>query len=277
MKKGKHKGSIGVFDSGFGGLSILKDIVKKLPEYDYVYLGDTARTPYGTRSMEVVYKFTKQAIDFLFANGCKLIVIVCNTASADALPKIQREYFSSRYAGNKRVLGVIVPALEEAILTTKNKRVGLIATEGTVNSGTFKRELAKRVSRVKLFSQPAPLLVPLVEAGEHTSKAVKLILTQYLKPLLAKKIDTLILGCTHYGILETEIKKITGKKIYILSEGKVVARKLADYLSRHPEIDSRLSKKSKRTFYTTDLTEKFQKLGTRFFGQPISPLRAKLD
>ncbi len=277
MKRNFTKGAIGVFDSGFGGLSILKDIVKKLPEYDYVYLGDTARTPYGTRSMGVVYEFTKQAVDFLFANGCELIIIACNTASADALRQIQQEYLPARYPGRRRVLGVIVPALEEAMRQTKNNHVGLIATEGTVNSGTFKRELIMRNPHIRLFSEAAPLLVPLVEAGEHTSKAMKLILAQYLKPLLVKNIDTLILGCTHYGILKTEIKKIVGKKTHILSEGRVVAQKLAEYLSRHPEIDSRLSKKSKRIFYTTDLTKRFKDLGGKFFGQRISPFKARLD
>ncbi|MBI3573515.1 glutamate racemase [Candidatus Kaiserbacteria bacterium] len=277
MKRKVRRGSIGIFDSGFGGLTILKEIVKELPEYDYIYFGDTARTPYGNRPMKSVYEFTKQAVDFLFAEGCELIVLACNTASATALRKIQQEYLPARYPKRKRVLGVIVPALEESIIKTKNNRVGLIATRGTVNSGTFKRELKMRDPKIRLFSQSAPLLVPLVESGKYASKAAKRILARYLKPLFAKKIDTLILGCTHYGILEPEIRKLAGKNVHILSEGKIVARKLVEYLARHLEIDSTLSKRSKRVFYTTDRTERFQKLGSVFFGQRISALKTKLN
>ena len=267
---------IGVFDSGFGGLAILKDIVKKLPQYRYVYLGDNARTPYGTRSSEVVYEFTKQAVDFLFAHNCRLIVLACNTASADALRKIQQEYLPEKYSG-KRVLGVIVPAIEEAIGRTKNRRIGVIGTEGTVSSKTFIRELQQRDSKVKVFQQAAPLLVSLVEAGEQNSKACELLLQQYLQPLLKKDIDTLILGCTHYGHLEKQIKKIVGDAVDIISEGPIVARKFKEYLLRHPEIESKLSRKKEITFYTTDMSERFKRLGALFFGRRIVPRRIELS
>lgn len=277
MKNKKVNKAIGVFDSGFGGLATLKEIVKRLPEYNYVYLGDTARVPYGNRSMEVVYQFTKQAVDFLFANDCQLILIACNTASADALRKIQRNYLPVKYKMGERVIGVIVPAVEEAVLKTRNHRVGLIATEGTVHSKTFEHELLKLNPKIKLFSKACPLLVPLVESGEHTSKAGHLILKNYLTPLVEKNIDTLILGCTHYGILEPTIRKIVGKHITIISDAAVVPQKLGEYLHRHPEINSLLTKNSKLTFYSTDFTDRFQKLGTQFFGQTIFPIKVTLD
>ncbi len=208
----KRKFSIGIFDSGFGGIQILKHIVKELPEYDYIYLGDTARVPYGNRSQEIIYEFSIQAVDFLFEKGCQLIIFACNTASSKALRKIQREYLPKKYPGRK-VLGVIVPASEAAVLKTKNKRIGVIGTQATVNSKAFKRELNKLDPKIKVFQKACPLLVSMVEAGEHSSKKTKVILGKYLKPLIDKKIDTLILGCTHYGIMEREIKKITDNGI----------------------------------------------------------------
>lgn len=269
-------GPIGIFDSGFGGLEVLKHIVKKLPQYDFVYLGDTARTPYGSRSQEVIFNFTLQAVDFLFKKNCPLVILACNTASSEALRKIQQSYLKKNYP-KRRVLGVIIPAVERAIELTKNNRVGVIATEGTVNSLAFAKELKKRNAKIKVFQKSCPLLVPIVEAGEHNSEIAKLALQKYLKPLLAKKIDSLILGCTHYGILEKQIKKITGQNIAVISEGKVVAQKLADYLNRHPEIETRLTKNGQQKFLTTDLTNKFQTLGTQFFGKPIKPERVDLS
>ena len=274
--KTKRAKAIGVFDSGFGGLAILKEIVKALPKNHYVYLGDNARSPYGARSMETVYRFSTQAVDFLFAHDCELIIFACNTASADALRKIQQEYLPKKYPG-KHTLGVIVPALEEAVERTKNNRIGVLATEGSVASGAFPRELHKMNSEIKTFQQAAPLLVPLIEAGEHRSKAAQLILQSYLVPLLRKNIDTLILGCTHYGHLEHKIKRMVGKRVEVISEGSVVARKLADYLKRHPEIESRLSHRPKVDFYSTDLSERFQKLGALFFGKPIRVQKIELE
>lgn len=275
MAQVKRNASIGVFDSGFGGLAILKEIQKMLPQYRYVYLGDTARTPYGTRSKEVVYQFTLQAIDFLFKHNCEIIIIACNTASAEALRRIQQEYLPKKYP-NRRVLGVLIPAAEEAVLRTKNRRIGVLATEGTVQSGAFPREIRKIGVGVSIFQQAAPLLVPLVEEGEHRSKAAELIVRKYLRPLQDKGIDTLILGCTHYGHLEGLVKKIVGKNIKIISEGRVVAGKLKDYLKRHPEIESRLTKKRQIVFYSTDLTDRFKRLGKVFFGKPVQPAPAEL-
>ncbi len=271
MRK-KRKGSIGLFDSGFGGLAILKEVQKVLPQYQYVYLGDTARTPYGSRSQETVYRYTRQAIDFLFAQDCTLIIVACNTASAEALRKIQQEYVPAHYP-KRRVLGVLIPASEEAVVKTKNNRIGVLATESTVSSGAFSRELLKLNPKVKVVQQAAPLIVPFVEEGTHTSKAAELVIVEYLRPLLSKKIDTLILGCTHYGHVERLIKKIVGKNVLVISEGTVVARKLKTYLERHPEIESTLMRSGKVIFYSTDLTDRFKHLGHRFFSKSIEPLR----
>ncbi|KKP89366.1 MAG: Glutamate racemase [Parcubacteria group bacterium GW2011_GWA2_36_10] len=275
MLKNKRQKAIGVFDSGFGGLNIMQSLVKVLPKYDFVYLGDTARIPYGTRSPEVVYEFTKQAVDFLFAKKCELIIFACNTASSDALRHIQREYLP-KYYPSKKVLGVIIPTVEVANSKTKNKKIGVIATEGTVLSGAFSREILKINPQVKVWQNACPLLVSVIEAGEQDSVIMEILLKKYLKPLIAKKIDTLILGCTHYGILKNKIKKIIGNKIHIISEAEIVASKLKDYLKRHSEIESKLSKKSVNTFYSTDLTDKFQLLGTKFFGKKITVQKAKL-
>lgn len=269
------KKPIGVFDSGFGGIGILRGIVKKMPEYDYIYLGDTARTPYGTRSQETIYEFTKQAVDFLFAHDCELIIFACNTVSAEALRKIQQEYLPAQYPG-KNVLGVLKPASEVAVEITKNNRIGVIATEATVRSRAFEVQLKKEKKGVKVFQKATQLLVPIVEALEKHTKATEMILKQYLKPLLAKKIDTLILGCTHYGFLENMIRKIVGKKIAIISEEKIIPGKLQNYLKRHTEMDAELSRGGTVTFYSTDLTDKFRILGSKFFGKKIAVKRASL-
>ena len=271
----KSAGKIGVFDSGFGGIDILREIVKKLPQYEYLYLGDTARTPYGTRTKPTIYRFTEEAVGFLFKQGCELVIIACNTASSDALRQLQRTYVPKHYP-TRRVLGVLIPAAEEAIRQTKNDRIGVIATEGTVNSGAFVREIHKLNPRVKVFQQASPLLVPLVEAGEHNSPVTTIMLTQYLKPLLNKKIDTLILGCTHYGILSRQIKKIVGENVKIVSEAEIIPRDLKLYLNRHPELSSRLSTNSHITFNTTDTTDKFTKLGSQFFKRKIKAKKITL-
>lgn len=272
----KRTKSIGVFDSGFGGLTILRGLVRALPEYSYIYLGDTARTPYGSRSQDVIYEFTKQAVDFLFEKNCDLIILACNTASSEALRRIQQEYLPKNYPG-KNVLGVIIPAAEIAAHKTQNKRVGVIATEQTVNSKAFIRELHKLDPTIQVFQNACPLLVPLIETGEHESTITDLTLKKYLAPLEKKKIDTLILGCTHYGILERKIKKIAGKNITLISETAVIGKKLRDYLKRHPAREQVLRKNQGRTFYTTDLTEKFQRLGSQFFGKKIHPKKAALE
>jgi len=265
VNKGGH---IGVFDSGFGGLTILRGIVKELPEYSYIYLGDNARAPYGNRSKELIYEFTKQAVDFLFTKGCELIILACNTASSEALRKIQQEYLPTKYP-NKNVLGVLIPAAEYALNVTRNNKVGVIATEGTVNSGTFVRELKKLSPKIKVVQQACPLLVPIVESGAVDSKATKLVLEEYLEPLKEQKIDTLILGCTHYGLLEKQIRGVLGSNVEVISEETCVPPKLRDYLARHKEIVEKLKSSGSVKFYSTDPTDKFITLGSEFYGEKI--------
>ncbi len=267
--------SIGVFDSGFGGLAILKEIVKVLPEYNYVYLGDTARTPYGSRSQEVIYRFTLQAVKFLFQKNCYLVILACNTSSSEALRKIQQQYLP-KYYPQRRVLGVLVPTAESAVVESKNKHIGIIATESTVNSGAFVRELKKLDPEVKVFQKAAPLLVPIIETGQQNSEIIKLVLDDYLQPFVKENIDTLILGCTHYDLVKEEVQKVLGGEVKIISEGKIVAEKLRDYLIRHPEIENKLGKNSIRKFFTTDLTSRFKILGKEFFGEPIQPEKIEL-
>lgn len=273
IKKAK---AIGIFDTGFGGLTIMREIVKQLPEYKYIYLGDTARVPYGTRSDDLIYNFTKQAIDFFFKRECDLVVLACNTVSGNALGKIQREYLPKVYP-DKKVLGVIVPTAESAALKTKNKKIGVIATSRTVLSGAFEKELLKIDPKIQVFQNASPLLSLIIEQGEHNSKAVDIFIKKYLKPLINEKIDTLILGCTHYGILESKIKKIAGKKIVVISEAGIVAKKLKNYLQRHPEIETKLNRNGERIFYSTDITEGFNILGSKFFGQKIKVRKAQLE
>lgn len=269
------KGKIGIFDSGFGGLSILKEVVKKLPQYDFVYLGDSARAPYGGRSQKTIYEFTKKGVDFLFNKGAVLIILACNTASSEALRKIQSDLKKEGKKG-KNVLGVVIPAAEEAAEKTKTGFVGVLATQATVRSKAFERELQKINSKITVRQVPAPLLVPLIEAGEEKSQSANLLTEKYVKSVLAPKIDTLILGCTHYGIIENKIKKIA-KGITLISEGKVVADKLKKYLSKHTEYESHLSKKKKIEFYTTDEEKSFDIHGSRFFGKEIVSKKAHLD
>ncbi len=271
MVKKKRNKHIGIFDSGFGGLHVLRSIVTSLPQYDYIYLGDTARAPYGDRTQKTIYAYTKQAVDFLFRHECGIVVIACNTASSEALRKIQDEYGTK-----KKVLGVLIPAAEEAVRRTKNRRVGVIATASTIASDKFVRELEKLDSDVHVFQKACPLLVPLVEAGEHNSRATETILKKYLNPLLRKKIDTLILGCTHYGILEKKIRKVIGPNITIVSEARVVPKKLKIYLKKHTEIEAMLGKRSSILFYSTDRTDNFKVLGSKLFGRPIRVEKAVL-
>lgn len=257
---------IGIFDSGLGGLFILKSIVKKLSQYSYIYLGDTKRVPYGNRSPQTIYEFTEEAVNYLFKNNCQLIILACNAASSQALRKIQRQYLPLHYY-NKRVLGVIVPTVEE-VLNNPIKKVGILATQATVNSKVYIKELKKINPKIKVFQSPAPLLVPLVE--NDGLKWSEPILKEYLKPLLDKDVDVIILGCTHYPILKKNIKKIIGNNIKLLSQDEIIPKKLVDYLILHPEIENKLEKKSQITFYVTDLTPNFQKIARKWFGKKIN-------
>jgi glutamate racemase len=260
------KKAIGIFDSGLGGLEILREIIDFLPEYDYLYLGDSARAPYGNRSYEEIHKFTSQAVDFLFDENCPLVILACNTASSKALRRIQGEY-------SEKVLGVLIPAAEKAVEMTKNNKIGVIATKGTVFSKAFMREIKKLKPETEVFQEACPLLVPLIESGE---KNVKPVLEKCLKPLVKRGIDVLILGCTHYGLIKQDIEKITPKEIKILAEGKIVAQKLKDYLQRHKEIEEQLTKNSSIEILTTGLSSNFEKIGKKFFQKEFKAKKVKL-
>lgn len=268
-----RKYSLGIFDSGLGGLSVFKEIAKKMPEYNYIYLGDSARCPYGNRSQELIFQFTREGVDFLFKQNCSLVVLACNTASSESLRRIQQEWLP-KYYPQRRVLGVIIPSCEEAAQKTKNKRMGIMATKGTVDSLAFQRELGKIDKKIKVFQQACPLLVPLIEAGEHKSVMAEAALKQYLAPLLDKGIDTLILGCTHYGLLNKQIRDMA--RVKVISQGKIIAEKLKDYLKRHPEIEQQMAKQAQTKFFTTDIASSFEKLGPLFFGKPLKAERIDL-
>jgi len=265
---------IGLFDSGFGGLHVLRGITKRLPAYDYIYLGDSARAPYGPRVSEEVYAYTKQGVEFLFAHGAELVVLACNTASSEALRKIQQGY--QKEGSSKKVLGVLIPFAEAAAARTKNKRVGVMATEGTVRSDSFPREITKVDGGITVFQQACPLLVPLVEAGKQDSEEADTLVRDYTAPLLEKGIDTLVLGCTHYGILEAKIRAAVGPDIKIISEDDVVPESLAAYLKRHPALEEHIGKNGMVRFYCTGDTKAFNVLGSIFFEKAIEAERVTL-
>jgi len=254
---------IGVFDSGFGGLTILSEFLKKLPDYDYLYLGDNARTPYGSKSQEVIYTYTRQAVRFLFSKGCRVIILACNTASTKALRKIQQEWLPVNYP-NRRVLGVVIPLAESAVASSRYGRIGVIGTHATIESKVYEEELRKLNKELKIYGQACPMLVPLVEEGWVGKPEANMILKKYLFRLKRKNIDTLILGCTHYGFLEKDIVRIMGKNCRVLNGPQIIAYKLLDYLKRHPEIESRIPKNGAVTCCTTDDPEKFRIFGERF-------------
>ncbi len=266
---------LGVFDSGFGGLTILKELIKKLPQYNYVYLGDNARAPYGNKSEATVYDYTREAVDFLFKQGCQLIILACNTASAEALRRIQQEWLPENWPG-KRVLGVIIPVAQVAAGQSRSKKIGVIGTKLTIQSGAYGKELNKIRPGLKVFAKATPLLVPLVENNWAGEPETRMILRKYLSPLKDKKIDTLILGCTHYPFLKHDIADIMGKKIKIVSTPSAVAYKLGDYLLRHPEIENKLKRESKRKFYTTDELAQFKKFGEKYLSLSIKNIK-KVD
>jgi glutamate racemase len=260
---------IGFFDSGFGGLTVLRRVVEALPQYDYLYLGDNARAPYGSRSQKVVYDFTREAVEYLFRRGCPLIVIACNTSSAKALRRIQQEYLPVTYP-DCRVLGVVRPLVEE-VAERGYRRVGLMATEGVVASEAYMREIEKLNPSIRVFQKACPLLVPIIEAGEQDWEGAGMIVRRYLGELMAVagSIDALLLACTHYPILYDTIRRSVPGHVEVLEQGAIVARKLKDYLHRHPEMEQRITCGAARTFLTTDLTDRFDRLARTFFGEPI--------
>lgn len=285
----KNGTMIGIFDSGFGGLTILQQIRSVLPEYDYLYLGDNARAPYGTRSFECIYRYTLEAVQYLFEHGSSLVILACNTASAKALRTIQQNDLPRINGANKmrrNVLGVIRPTVEVVPSLTRSGHVGVLATPGTVASDSYRIELEKQDSSLIITQQACPMWVPLIEAGEHLNPGADYFVDLYLQEILNRDplIDTLVLGCTHYPLLlpkiETALKRITAElaanglsqgsqPCVALPQGRLVADSLADYLRRHPEYEAPLTRGGSCRYLTTDDARRFEQAATLFLGEPI--------
>ena len=261
---------IGVFDSGYGGLTVLKELVERLPQYDYIYLGDNARAPYGNRSFETVYQYTLQCVRWLFDQGCPLVILACNTASAKALRTIQ-QLDLPQIAPDNRVLGVIRPTTEVVGNYTKTKHVGILATRGTVLSQSYPIEIEKFFPDVQVYQQACPLLVPLIENNEHDTPGADYFVRSYMDQLLAQSpgIDTVLLACTHYPLLREKIAARLPPGSRLISQGEIVAGSLADYLHRHPEMESRCSKGGRVGFFTTDAPEDFDSHARIFYGKDL--------
>jgi glutamate racemase len=304
---------IGIFDSGLGGILVARAIRKAMPQYDYVYLGDTKRVPYGNRSHEAVFEFTKQGVDYLFRKeNCAIIIIACNTASARALRRLQQEYLPSLLPLDKgewpkaegvftrKILGVLIPAVEEA---AKFKNVGILGTRGTITSNTFPTEIRKKNDLMlfhgshsnlnvanefniacaekstnhfltNVFQNSAPMLVPLAEEGE--TKNAEVFIRKYLQPFQNKKMDALVLGCTHYPIFKKQIRKILGKNIKVISQDEIIPKKLKSYFERHPELEKKLSKNKSAKILVTDMTQSVNILTKKWFGGKVKPISINL-
>jgi glutamate racemase len=261
---------IGVFDSGYGGLTVLRKLVEKLPAYDYLYLGDNARAPYGTRSYDTVYRYTLEAVEWLFRQGCPLVILACNTASAKALRTIQQRVLPG-LAPDNRVLGVIRPTTEVIGNFTRSGEVGIMATSGTVQSGSYPIEIARFFPELKVYQQACPMLVPLIENNDHRNPGADYFINRYVRELkqASPRIDTILLACTHYPLVADRISAAAGEGIRILGQDDIVAGSLADYLQRHPEMEKRLTRGGTRSFYTTDSTDDFDRHGREFFGEEL--------
>jgi len=268
---------IGIFDSGYGGLTVMRSIVDKLPQYDYLYFGDNARTPYGTRSFDTVYHYTRECVTHLFDMGCELVILACNTASAKALRTIQQNDLP-RSSGNKRVLGVVRPTTEMVGRFSHSGHIGLFATNGTVASNSYVIEIGRFFPHMEVHQQACPMWVPLVENKQTDTEGAEWFVQQDCIQLLENdpRIDTIILGCTHYPLLEPLIRRHVPEKVKLIAQGPVVADRLSDYLQRHPEIEAQCSKTGKRNFLTTDDPAVFSKKGSMFFGQQLSALHFSL-
>ena len=269
---------IGIFDSGFGGLTIFDKIREALPDYDYIYLGDNVRTPYGTRSYDAVYRFTREAVMHLFAEGCPLIILACNTASAKALRTIQQRDLPAGHDPSRRVLGVIRPTAEIVGRLTHTGHVGLLGTTGTVASRSYPMEIAKLYPDVTVVGEACPMWVPLVEYGESNAPGADYFVEKYTAELMQRdpKIDTIILGCTHYPLLRPKIREALPESVELISQGELVASSLADYLLRHPEMEHRLSQGGEISYRTTECPEKFEELASIFTGTEVRATRVKI-
>lgn len=269
-----HPGPIGVFDSGYGGLTVLRSLRRALPEADFIYFGDNARAPYGNRSFDLVYHFTLDAVRYLFARGCQLVILACNTASAKALRSIQQRDLPSLDPA-RRVLGVIRPTAEAVGTITQTGAVGLVGTRGTVASHSYDIELAKLHPSIRFYSHACPMWVPLVENLEADGPGADYFVQRDLQSILSQDpdIDTLILGCTHYPLLINKIKQYIPAHVQVLTQGDIVAESLLDYLRRHPEMDSRITRGGVVEYITTEEADKFASLAAVFMGSPVKAHR----
>lgn len=262
--------SIGVFDSGYGGLTVFRSIAASLPDYNYLYLGDNARSPYGDHSFETVYKYTLECVEWLFAQGAELVILACNTASAKALRTIQQRILPHRYPG-KRVLGVIRPTAEVIGDYSQSGTIGVMGTRGTVKSGSYPIEIQHFYPELQVFQQSCPMWVPLIENNEHLKPGADYFVGQYLRALLdqSAEIDTILLACTHYPLLIPKIKALLPSGINLVAQGDIVADSLKAYLSRHPEMESQLARDAGRLFFTTGDADTFCTNGSLFFEAPV--------
>lgn len=268
--------SIGIFDSGFGGLTVFSSITKILPNYNYIYLGDNARSPYGDHSFETVYQYTLECVEWLFSQGCPLVILACNTASAKALRNIQQLDLPKKYP-HHRVLGVIRPTAEVIGTFTETNTVGVLGTRGTVKSGSYVIEINKFFPEVQVYQQSCPMWVPLIENGEHDQDGADYFVQKYVGELMAQaaEIDTILLACTHYPLMVPKIKAYISPEIKLISQGDIVANSLADYLVRHPEIANNLGRQGEQLFYTTGDTEAFDQHASVFLGKEIQSRKLK--
>ncbi len=263
-------GPIGVFDSGYGGLTVLNSLIQQLPDYDFIYLGDNARTPYGNRSFEVVYEYTLQAVEKLFSMGCHLVILACNTASAKALRTIQQKDLP-RIDAHRRVLGVIRPSVEVVNQFSLTGHIGVVGTIGTVQSLSYPLEIEKLYPSMTVVQEACPMWVPLVENGEAGLPGADYFVKKHLDHLFANDpmIDTLILGCTHYPLLMDKIRQYVPANVQVVAQGDIVAKSLVDYLNRHPEMDAKCSKRSQLEFFTTESTQKFSQAAALFLDRSV--------
>ncbi|MHA4896624.1 glutamate racemase [Pedobacter sp. PWIIR3] len=262
--------SIGVFDSGYGGLTVFKSISEKLPGYNYIYMGDNARSPYGDHSFETVYEYTLECVEWLFSQGCPLVILACNTASAKALRSIQQKILPNKYPDN-RVLGVIRPTAEVIGNYSKSNVIGVMGTRGTVNSESYLMEIRKFFPNVAVHQQSCPMWVPLVENNEHLSPGADYFVKKYIDELLQKDqdIDTILLACTHYPLLASKIAQILPENVQLVGQGEIVAESLMLYLDNHPEMKERLGVEGKRRFYTSGDPKMFDEHASVFFNSVI--------
>ena len=270
--------SIGVFDSGYGGLTVFKEIAGRLPEYNYIYLGDNARSPYGDHSFETVYAYTWQCVRWLFEQGCQLVILACNTASAKALRTIQQVNLPAEFPYHK-VLGVIRPTAESIGNYSSSKNIGILGTRGTVESKSYPIEIGHFFPDTDVFQQACPMWVPIIENNEQESDGADFFVKKYLEELLTQhvSIDVILLACTHYPLLFKKIREFTPAEIEIVQQSEIVAEKLADYLSRHPELNSQLRRASECHFFTTRDPQQFDTVGSKFFGKEIHSRRVSVS